>query len=508
MRVSKFFYLCLLMTGLLVTAFTEEKKDEKPKAEDKIIETTHTITIGGEEIHYIARTGTIVMKKDDDTPRAKLFFVSYEKEGVEDKSKRPVTFSFNGGPGSSSVWMHMGVLGPKRVDLDNDGYPVSLPFTLVDNQYSILDQTDLVFIDPISTGFSRTVGDTNPSEFHGIQGDIESVGEFIRLYITRYNRWGSPKFLAGESYGTTRASGLSNYLMERHGMYLNGIMLVSSILNFQTLDFASGNELPYILYLPTYTASAWYHKKLDKELLDKPLTEVLKTAKEFALGEYAVALSKGSHLPDTERKEIVEKVSKLTGLSKNYIERTNLRINISRYTKELLRDEARTVGRYDSRYKGIDEDSAGESPEYDPSFSVVQGAYTAAFNHYVRTALKFESDQQYEILTGQVHPWNWNRQNSYVNVTDDLQKAITKNPYLNVMVCCGYYDLATPYLAAEYTFDHLGLDSLLRGNIHFNYYEAGHMMYLHKPSLSNMKKDMDGFIKETVEKAAKPVPKY
>ena len=508
MKICKVFYVGLFITALSLSVFAEEKKDDKVKAEDKIVETTHCITINGEEIHYTARTGAIVMKKDDDTPRAKLFFVAYEKEGVQDKSKRPVTFAFNGGPGSSSVWMHIGVLGPQRVDLDENGYPVSLPFTLVDNQYSILDQTDLVFIDPISTGFSRTIGDTNPSEFHGIQGDIESVGEFIRLYATRYNRWGSPKFLAGESYGTTRASGLSNYLLERHGMYLNGIILVSSILNFQTLDFSSGNELAYILYLPTYTASAWYHKKLDQERLNKPLTDVLKEANEFALGDYAAALFKGSNLPAGEREKITEKLSVLTGLSKDYIKKTNLRISIFRYTKELLRDEMRTIGRYDSRYKGIDQDSAGDSPEYDPSFSVVQGAYTSAFNQYVRTSLKFESDQQYEILTGRVHPWNWNSQNSYVNVADDLRKAITKNPYMNVMVLCGYYDLATPYLAAEYTFDHLGVDALLRQNIHFSYYEAGHMMYLHKPSLRNMKKNMDTFIKETVEKSSKPIQKF
>ncbi|MEW5829318.1 MAG: peptidase S10, partial [Chloroflexota bacterium] len=325
----------------------EEKKDEKPAPKDNLVVTQHSVTIGGKEIKYTVTTGTIVMKEETpdrekesegEKAKAQFFFVAYTKDGVEDRSKRPLTFSFNGGPGSSSVWLHLGLLGPRRVEMTFEGDLPQPPFKLVDNEFSLLDETDLVFIDPVSTGYSRPVEGEKAKQFHGFKKDIESVGDFIRLYTTRYQRWLSPKFLIGESYGTTRSAGLSGYLQERHGLYLNGIMLVSSILDFSTALFGPGNDLPHILFLPTYTATAWYHRKLR---LRRPLQRILAEVEKFALGEYALALSKGSQLTRRERAGIVEKLARYTGLSPEYIERTDLRVEIFRFTKELLRDENR-----------------------------------------------------------------------------------------------------------------------------------------------------------------------
>ena len=365
---------------------------------------------------------------------------------------------------------------------------------LVDNEYSLLDVTDIVFIDPVSTGFSRAVPGEAPKQFHGIQEDIESVGDFIRLYATRSKRWTSPKFLAGESYGTTRAAGLSGYLQQRYGMYLNGIILISSILNFETAEFNTGNDLPYILYLPTYTAIAWYHKKLPADL-QTDLQKAIQESRNFAAHEYADALMSGDDLPAPRRADIAQKLSRLTGLSPEYITRSNLRIEIQRFDKELLRDQRRTVGRLDGRFTGIDEDAVGARPEYDPSLAAIVGPFTATFNDYVRRDLKFESDLFYEYLTGRVRPWSFEPyENRYVNVAETLRSAMTQNPFLRVFVGKGYYDLATPFFAADYTFDHLSLDDSLRGHLSGGYYESGHMMYVHLPSLAKLKQDLAQFI--------------
>lgn len=485
---------------------TEEKKDkeEKPIPKDNLIESKHSARIGGKTIKYTVTTGTIVLKeevndKEKDAevekPRAQIFFTAYAKDGVKDKTKRPITFSFNGGPGSSSVWLHMGVLGPRRVVLTNDGEMPKPPFQLTDNQFSIFDETDLVFIDPMSTGFSRPVEGEKSKEWHTFTKDIQSVGDFIRLYTTRYNRWLSPKFLAGESYGTTRAAGLSGYLQDRHGMTLNGLMLISAVLDFTTIDFNLNNDLPYILFLPAYTATAWYHGKLG---FKAPLKTILKEAEEFAKGEYAAALLKGASLTPEERENIVEKLSRYTGISQEFIRRSNLRIQDRHFFKELLRERGKTVGRLDSRFTGIDRIGVTESPEFDPLFAQVNGPYTAAFNEYIRSELKFETDLPYEILSEKV--WmNWSYsyfQNQYVNVAETLRAAMTFNKYLKVFVANGYYDLGTPYFATEYTFDHLGLDESLRKNISMGYYDAGHMMYVHLPSLKAMKKDLAKFIRD------------
>ena len=484
----------------------EKPKDEKKPLtpEEKTVQTKHSIRIGGQEIKYTATAGTILLKLEDGTPKASLFYIAYTKDDVSDPAKRPLTFTFNGGPGSASIWLHLGAFGPRRVEMGDAGALLPPPYKLVDNESSLLDVTDLIFIDPVSTGYSRAVPGETPKQFHGIQEDIESVGDFIRLYATRNKRWTSPKFLAGESYGTTRAAGLSGYLQQRYGMYLNGIILISAILNFQTAAFDTGNDLPYILYLPTYTAIAWYHKKLPADL-QSDLQKATQESSNFAAHEYADVLMTGDNLTAPRRVEIAQKLSRLTGLSPEYIERSNLRIEIQRFDKELLRDQRRTVGRLDGRFTGIDEDAAGARPDYDPSLAAIVGPYTATFHDYVRGDLKFESDLFYEYLTGRVRPWSYEPyENRYVNVAETLRSAMTQNPFLRVYVGKGYYDLATPFFAADYTFAHLSLDESLRSHLSGGYYEAGHMMYVHPPSLSKLKQDLAQFIRAgmTAEKGA------
>ncbi|MBS1840460.1 MAG: peptidase S10 [Acidobacteria bacterium] len=478
----------------------EKPKEEKKAPEDKSVMTKHSVRIGGQEVKYTATAGTMVLKLEDGTPKANIFYVAYIKDDVADTSKRPITFAFNGGPGAGSLWLHVGALGPRRVEMGDAGNLLPPPYKFVDNESSILDVTDIVFIDPVTTGYSRPAPGEADKQFHGVQEDVQSVGDFIRLWATRNQRWGSPKFLAGESYGTTRAAGLSGYMQQRYGMYLNGIILISSILNFQTAEFDTGNDLPYMLFLPTYTAIAWYHKKLPGDL-QGDLQKAIAESKAFAIGEYQDALTAGDALPAARRAEIAQKLSRLTGLSADYIDRANLRIEIQRFDKELMKSERRTVGRLDGRFTGIDADSAGSEPDYDPSLAAIVGPYTASINEYVRGELKFESDLPYEFLTGRVRPWNYAPyENRYVNVAETLRRAMTQNPFLKVFVGKGYYDLATPFFAAEYTFDHLGLDPTLRSHLSGGYYEAGHMMYVHPASLAKLKKDLAGFIQASVPK--------
>jgi len=439
-------------------------------------------------------------KSEGEKAKATVFYVAYTRDDVEDAGKRPLTFSFNGGPGSSSVWLHLGVLGPRRVEMAGEmGRLPRPPFRLVDNEFTLLAQSDLVFIDPVTTGYSRPAPGEKSKEYHDFEKDIESVGEFIRLYTSRAARWTSPKFLIGESYGTTRAAGLSGYLQERHGMYFNGIMLVSSILNFQTAYFRPGNDLPYILFLPTYAATAHYHGRLDEDLQQRPLRELLQEVEAFAMGDYTLALMQGAALPAAQRQTIVRLVARYTGLSRDYVERSNLRVEIMRFTKELLREEGLTVGRLDSRFTGADRDSAGETFEFDPSYAAILGPYTATLNDYVRRELQFESDLPYEILTDRVRPWSYKKfENQYVDVADTLRKAMNMNPYLQVLVANGFYDLATPYLATEYTFNHLALPPARQQDLRMTYYEAGHMMYLHRPSLAQLHEDLAQFVEGTV----------
>ncbi|WP_455142457.1 S10 family peptidase [Candidatus Hodarchaeum mangrovi] len=482
----------------------EKKEDtEKPKIpKEELVTTTHRVIIDGQEIDYTAQVGTLLIKEEEEgkepKPKASIFYIAYIRDGISDISKRPITFSFNGGPGSSSVWLHLGVLGPRRVIAEANDKPVNPPYRLIDNNYSLLDLTDLVFIDPVSTGFSRAVPGEKNTQFHEYKKDLKSVAEFIRLFTSRSKRWASPKFLIGESYGTTRAAGLSGVLQDDLGMFLNGIMLISSILNFQTARFNPGNDLPYILFLPTYTATAWYHKLLSPER-QKDLQKTIEEVTSFTLKEYTLALMKGDTIPKEERVQILERLADLTGLSREYIAGVNLRINIYKFCKELLRKKHRTVGRLDTRYLGIEKDDSNAEPEYDPSYSAIQGPYTATFNHYVFTELNYQNDLPYEILSPIYKTWKYeDYHNQYLNVAETLRDAMSKNPFLKVFVGNGYYDLATPFLATKYTFNHLGLDSGLRKNIIMAYYEAGHMMYLHPPSLAKLRKDLALFIENAL----------
>jgi carboxypeptidase C (cathepsin A) len=488
-----------------------EKRQESPPEpaktpEDQLVQTQHALTVNGRELRYTVTTGTIVLKEEaekggdrngefeGEKPRATVFFVAYTLDDVAERARRPITFSFNGGPGSSSVWLHLGALGPRRVQMTDEGDLPPPPFRMVDNQHTLLALTDLVFIDPVSTGYSRVVTGEKAKQFHAFKKDIESVGDFIRLYTTRYRRWLSPKFLVGESYGTTRAAGLCGYLQDRHGLYLNGIMLVSAVLDFSTLEFHTGNDLPYILFLPAYAATAWYHKRLAPEL-QTDLKETLREVEAFALGEYAHALSLDAKLTTEQRTYFAEKLARYTGLTVDHVLRSNLRVLDSRFFKELLRDRRRTIGRLDGRFTGIDRDAGGETIEHDPSYSNILGPYTAAFNDYVRGDLAFESDLPYEILTGKVWPWSYaEHENQYVNVSETLRKAMSTNPHLRVFVANGYFDLATPYFATEYTFNRLQLDEGLRDHVSMGCYEAGHMMYINLPSLAQLNRDLAAFI--------------
>ena len=490
----------------------EENKMPKPaaeiKVEDETVKTHHSIILNGEEVKYTATTGTMVIYEEDQKegakPKAKVFYIAYTLDGVNGQAEaggRPITFSFNGGPGSSSVWLHLGLLGPRRVPINDDNNQlIRPPYRVVDNEFTLLSHTDLVFIDPIGTGYSRAIDGEEDKQFWTFTKDVESVGEFIRLYTSRNRRWSSPKFLIGESYGTTRASELSGYLQDRYGFFLNGIMLISVILNFQTARFEAGNDLPYILFLPTYAATAWYHKKLAPQFQKMAISDFVAEVNGFAESDYALALMQGSKLPRSERSYIAQRLAGYTGLSADYVERTDLRINIFRFTKELMRAEGQTVGRLDSRITGYDRDEAGERFEFDPSMVNITGVYSGSLNQYIREELEYESDLPYEILSFKVFPsWQYNKfKNRYVNTAETLRQAMTKNPHLKVFVANGYYDLATPFFATEYTLSHLGLKEHLNENITTHYYEAGHMMYIYPPSLSKLRKDLVAFLRVSV----------
>lgn len=476
-----------LAPGLVLARPLADPPAEK-KEEPHLVATEHEVTINGRAIKYKATAGDVPLLSDTLKPRARIFYTCYEIPG-QDAAKRPITFAFNGGPGSSSVWLHLGAIGPRRVPLGPEGMDTPPNGTLIENSESWLDLTDLVFIDPVSTGFSRPVEGQDANQFHGLYEDISSVGDFIRQYITKNKRWASPKFLAGESYGTTRAAGLSGYLQDTLGINIDGIVFISPIFNFQTTDFSDGNDTAYWLYLPSYTATAWYHKKLDASIGD--LNAAIAESRKFAGGEYLLALSKGDALTPAERDAIAGRYAKLTGVSKQFVLNNNLRVPLHRFTKELLRDQARSVGRLDSRYKGIDRIAAGDGPDDDPSYYAILAPYTSALNRYIREELNFESDLNYEILTGRVHPWNFGAGgDGYVNIANTLRQSMSRNPRLQVLFCSGYYDLATPTFAMDYTIDHLGLDPSLRSNISRAYFESGHMMYVRTADLQKLKREV------------------
>jgi carboxypeptidase C (cathepsin A) len=484
-------------------AKSDDKKDKDKdkdaiKAEEPVV-TEHEIKIGDETLAYTATAGTLPILNDEGEPDAHIFYIAYAKKDVEDKDSRPLMFSFNGGPGSASVWLHLGALGPRIIRMPDDASFARPPFRLSDNEATWLKFTDLVFIDPVGTGYSRAAKPELNRQFHGLRGDIQSVGDFIRLYLTREERWGSPLYLVGESYGTTRASGLSDYLVE-HGVALNGIVLVSTVLNFQTLRFGQGNDLPYLVYLPSYAATAWYHKKLPDDLQRKDLPDFLKEVEDWTVNEYNQALERGDRMSDDERAEVVRRLARYTGLSERYVENSDLRIEIMHFCKELLRDRKKTVGRLDSRYIGVDESAVGETAENDPSMSAIRPPYTSAFQQYIRGELGFKTDRPYHILGEGVGQWDYGPAgNGYADTSAALRDALAKNPYMKIHVAQGYYDLATPFFATGYTLSHMDLSPEQRENFSTSEYRAGHMMYVHGPSLKELTDNVEEFVKSSSE---------
>ena len=489
------FVLCPLSAEETRQELATDATSPPIKLQESTAVTRHSIVLDGERIDFKATAGTLVLTDEAGEPQASIFYVAYEREGVTDPGRRPVTFSFNGGPGSAAVWVHLGAFGPKKVLADPEGMPMPPPGRLVTNPYSILDVSDLVFIDPVGTGYSRPAPDIDPKKFYSLRGDIESVGDFIRLWTTRNERWASPKFIAGESYGTTRSAGLALHLQQRHGMYLNGLVMISSILNWQNQEIHPGNDTAYITHLPTYAATAWFHQRLGEDQ-SRDLRSYLDEVEAFAIGDYAAALIQGDWLSETESRAIAERLARYTGLSAQYAESTDLRIANWRFVKELLRSEGKTVGRLDTRFVGFDRDSAGERVEYDPASEAVGVGYVTLLNDYLRRDLGYETDLVFRASARLWRDWTWDENtNRYVNVSEDLRQAVTRNPALKVLFTSGYYDLATPYFDTPFSVAHLGLPKELRDNISIAYYEAGHMMYIREADHAKFKRDVADFIR-------------
>jgi carboxypeptidase C (cathepsin A) len=513
-RILLVFAVCFALPSLVMKAQEKEAKPgEKPaeapaqpppKEESSV--TDHSIKVGGQTIPYKATAQTILLKNDKGEPTALLYSTAYTRSDVKDPSTRPLAFLYNGGPGSSSVWLHMGSFSPKRVVTVNADMTPPAPYKLADNASCLLDKTDLVFVDPIGTGFSHAVGKAQDKDFWGVDPDVKSLAQFITTYVSRNNRWNSPKFLIGESYGTFRSAALGNYLQDHDNLYLNGIVLVSSVLDLGTLSFYPGQDDTYIYYLPSYAATAWYHKVL-KNRPDN-LNSFLDEARRFAATEYAGALMKGDNLSAAEKTEMAQKVSRFTGLDSDYLVKANLRVNLPQFMQELQRSRGLTTGRLDARFSGPTFDLIAEYADYDPQETAISGAFVAAFNTYVREELKFGQDKSYQVGANfEGAQWDWKHRGGdnfgfpgSPNVVNDLRAAMIANPRLQIEVENGIYDLATPFFATEQTMNHLGLAENLRKNIHLQYYDAGHMMYVRDEDLAKLKANVAAFI----DAAAKP----
>lgn len=465
-----------------------------PEPQDKTSVTHHSIRIGAQTINYTATAGTLVLHDDGGKALASFFYVYYTRDGVTDLAKRPMVYSFNGGPGTASLWMHIGFTGPRRVVYDSEGFQLQPPYRLADNDQSILDVADVVYIDPVGVGYSRMAPGEDPHKFHGVLDDIKAMADFIRVFTVRNDRWKSPKFVIGESYGTTRAAGLAGYLQSQHQIYLNGVILVS----MTTLNVERGVDETYSVGLPYMTAAAWYHKKLPADLQAKPLKDALAESEKFAMTDYQVALGRGGLLPDADRQTIAKELSRLTGLSTTFILDSNLRVERNRFWKELLRDRGLTIGRLDSRYTGHDVDAAGERPEGDPAMWNWDGPFAGAVNSYFRDELKWETDDKYYVW-GNVQPW---RQDPQVHVGEMLRKAMTQNPYLHVLVLGGYFDGATDFFGAQYTMAHIDPSGFVNKRIRFAFFESGHMLYLKNSVLAQAKQELQKFIESATAPAA------
>jgi carboxypeptidase C (cathepsin A) len=469
-----------------------EKEEHYDVSEVPPVVTHHQITVNGKTLNYTATTGRLPLKRDDGKIEAEMFFVAYTLDG-QDTSKRPLTFAFNGGPGSASVWLHMGALGPKRVVLQQNGFMPAAPYHIEDNPNTILDRSDLVMVDAMATGYSRAANAELTKKFLGVTGDVQAFGEFIRLYISRYERWTSPLFLFGESYGTTRAAGLAGYLAD-HGIAFNGVTLLSMAVDFQTLEWNRSNDLPYQLLLPTFTMIAAYHHKLPGDLM-QDLAKTREEVVHWANTDYSLALGKGDAMTPDERRKIVEQLARYTGLRPDVIENNNLRIDVPTFTRELLRDQKLVVGRLDGRFTSPNPDDRGF---YDPTGAAILPPYTSVFNTYVRTELGYKTDMPYKVFAydeGGFRKWEWgNAVEGFPSTAGGLRSAMIKNPYMKILVMEGHYDLATPFAAADWTMDHLNLDAKYRQNVSYGTYDAGHMVYIDRTEHTKMKKDLVEFM--------------
>lgn len=500
--------IILIALSVLIASCNVVKPDQEkaaaeptpPKEESSV--TSHTIHLNGQDIPYNATASTTLIKNDKGEPAALIYSTAFTRSDVKDLSRRPVAFLYNGGPGMSSIWLLMGAFGPRRV-VTLDALPTPPPpYRIVDNASCLLDKADLVFIDPVGTGFSHAVGKAQDKDFWGVDEDVKSLEQFINIFISRNKRWNSPKFLIGESYGTFRSAVLGNDLQSGLGIYLNGIVLISSVLDLNTLGFNHGDDMSYIFYLPSYAAAAWSQKMLKE--IPNDLNAFLAEARTFAMTEYSQALMKGSMLGEAEKGTVAKKLSHFTGLSEDYLIKANLRVTLWQFIAELQRSRGLITGRLDSRYSGPTYDLLAENAYYDPQSTAVTGAFTAAFNSYIRDELQFGKDKTYRVSSEDAGgKWNWKRGRESgvngMNVESDLTQALITNPHLQVEVENGLFDLATPFFATEYTMDHLELPRRLQGNIHLNYYDAGHMMYLHEEDLAKLKSNIAAFI----ESAAK-----
>ena len=504
MRLAAIFLISIFSVGQLLAAEADggNKKEaaEVPKA--KVSVTEHQAKIGGKNVKYTVTAGTMLMKNDKGEPHALFGYTAYVDDSA-DKASRPIMFAYNGGPGSASIWLHMGVLGPQRAVVTDAGFSPNGPFKRVENEYSIIDEADLVMIDPVGTGFAKPVGEGEGKDFWGVDQDIKSVSEFIVQYVTENGRWASPKYVLGESYGGMRTGGVSYYLLNQHKLALNGVILVSPFMEIAVGAAGAGIDLPHVMFIPTFAATAWYHDALEDKAED--FEAFMDEVEEFALNEYAPALLMGQRLSAADRQDILSKLSHYTGLSEEYWDRANLRIDEGRFTKELLRDKGETAGRVDSRFKGNTINQMGESAFYDPMLTAIGPSFLAAFMDYYRSDLNVEGAAEYKVSGELYRDWDWRHKqpdlggymNPVANTSVDLGMAITQNPGMKVLVQQGYFDLATPHLATEYYIDHLNIADELRDNIELAYYEAGHMMYLHPPSLIKYKEDLAEFVRNS-----------
>lgn len=504
MKNSNLLFLLLVFiisTPNLLAQDSTQTDRSNEKAEVAV--TRHSVQIGDEVINYTATAGTMELRDENNKPIALHGFVAYTKDGVEDPSTRPITFAYNGGPGSSSIWLHMGALGPKRVVVTDPGNTPPSPYTLIDNEYSILDVTDIIMMDPIGTGLSHAIGEAKNTDFWGVDQDIEAISNFVHQYVTENDRWSSPKYLLGESYGTMRNAGVVAYLQNNLAMTMNGVIMISAVFDLRTLTFSVGDDISYIVNLPTYAATAWYHDRVP----DKPanVESFLDDARAFAAGAYAQALMKGDRLGGDEYENVISKMAYFTGLSEEYLAKAKLRVTQGEFSQELLRDQRLTVGRLDSRFTGFNQDLLSQSMQYDPQSAAISPAYKATFMDYFYNTLEVNKEKYYHVsaYAREGFKWDWRHSKSassffpiVVNTGVDMAEALSQNPYLKILVFNGYYDLATPFYGVEYSIHHLELETEVKFNIEMAYFEAGHMMYTHEPSLIKFKQEIADFINQ------------